>query len=90
MTDAQEYFFTVNEYVTLQTHVCKGHCTHKAVQLGHRGLVTRMTDVPHLDATLAAGVDMTRGVTDGDSTDHLPVAESIDLSCVARDARTDQ
>lgn len=64
--------------------------THEAVQLGNRSLVARVTDVPHLDAALAAGVDMTRRVTDGDSTHHLPVAEGIDLSCVARDARADQ
>ena len=76
--------------VTLQCCVCTGHCTHKAVQLGYRGLVARVTDVPHLDAALAAGVDMTRRVTNGDSTHHLPVAQSIDLPCVARDARADQ
>lgn len=65
-------------------------CTHKAVQLGYRGLVAWVTDVPHFDTALAASVDMTRWVTDGDSTHHLPVAKSIDLSCVARDAWTDQ
>lgn len=49
-----------------------------------------MTDVPHLDAALAAGVDVTRRVTDGDRAHHLSVAEGIDLSCVARDAGADQ
>lgn len=64
--------------------------THKAVQLGHGGLVARVTDVPNLDAALAAGVNMTRGVTDGDRAHHLPVAQSIDLACVAGNARADQ
>lgn len=64
--------------------------THEAVQLGHGGLVARMADVPHFNAALTAGVDVARGVTDGDGAHHLPVAQSIDLASVARDARTDQ
>lgn len=76
----------------MQCPVCQASLsfTHKAVQLGYRGLVARVTDVPHLDAALAPGVDMSRRVTDGDGAHHLPVAESIDLSRVARDARADQ
>jgi len=58
--------------------------------LGYRGLVARVTDVPHLYTTLAASVDMTRGVTDGNSAHHLPVAQSIDLTSMAWDARPDQ
>lgn len=46
-----------------------------------------MTDVPHFDAAFATSVDMTGRIADGDSTYHLPVGESIDLSCMARDAR---
>lgn len=65
-------------------------CTHKAVQLGNRGLVARVTDIPHLDTALAAGINVTCRVTDGNSTHHLPVGESIDLSSMARDARADQ
>lgn len=49
-----------------------------------------MTDVPHFNAALAASVDMARGVTDGDSAHHLPVAKSIDLSCMSWNAWTDQ
>lgn len=49
-----------------------------------------MTDVPHLHAALAAGVDMARGVADGDGAHHLPVAKSIDLSCMPWNAWTDQ
>lgn len=63
--------------------------SYKAIQLGNRGLVTRMTDVPHLHAAFAPGIDMTSWVTDGDSTYHLSVAESIDLSCMAWDAGAD-
>lgn len=65
-------------------------CTHKAVQLGNRGLVSWVTDVPHLHATLATSVDMACWVTDGNRTYHLPVAQSIDLSSVARDVWADQ
>lgn len=64
--------------------------THEAVQLGHGRLVARMADVPHFNAALAAGVDVARGVTDGDGAHHLPVAQSIDLASVARDAWADQ
>lgn len=64
--------------------------THEAVQLGHGRLVARMADVPHFNAALTAGVDVARGVTDGDGAHHLPVAQSIDLASVARDAWTDQ
>lgn len=56
----------------------------------YRGFVAGVTDVPHLDAALPAGVDVACGVTDGDSTHHFSVAQGVDLSCVARDARTDQ
>lgn len=65
-------------------------CTHKAVQLGNWGLVSWVTDVPHLHATLATSVDMACRVTDGNRTHHLPVAESIDLSSVARNVWADQ
>lgn len=49
-----------------------------------------MADVPHFNAALTAGVDVARGVTDGDGAHHLPVAQGIDLASVARDARADQ
>jgi hypothetical protein len=49
-----------------------------------------MTDVPDLDAALAACVDMARGVADGDSTDHLTMVQCVDLACMARDARAHQ
>lgn len=65
-------------------------CSYKAVQLGHRRLVARVADVPHFDAAFAAGVDMARGVADGDGAHHLPMAESVDLACVTRNARTNQ
>lgn len=82
------YSVTVH-FVTAQHHA-SFHCTYKAVQLGHRRLVARVADVPHLDAALAAGVDMARGVADGDGAHHLPVAESVDLACVTWNARTNQ
>lgn len=64
--------------------------THKAIQLGDRGLVARMTDIPHLYAAFTTGVDVACGVTNGDSTHHLSVAERINLPCMARNAWTNQ
>lgn len=64
--------------------------TYQAVQLGHWTLAARLADVPDLDAALAASVDVTRGVADGDGAHHLPVAQRVDLASVARDARAYQ
>lgn len=64
--------------------------THEAVQLGHGGLVAGMADVPHFNAALTAGVDVARGVADGDGAHHLAVAEGVDLACVAWNAWTHQ
>lgn len=64
--------------------------TYQAVQLGYWTLAARLADVPDLDATLAASVDMTGGVADGDGADHFPVAQRVDLASVARDARAYQ
>lgn len=65
-------------------------CSYQTVQLGHRALAAWLADVPDLDAALAAGVDVTRGVADGDGAHHLPVAQRVDLAGVARDARAHQ
>lgn len=67
-----------------------GSNTHEAVQLGHGGLVSRVTDVPHLDASLATGVDVPRGVANGYGAHHISVAEGVDLARVARDAGADE
>lgn len=49
-----------------------------------------MADVPHFNAALTAGVDVARGVADGDGAHHLAVAEGVDLACVAWNAWTHQ
>lgn len=75
----------------LRTHSWSKHLqTYQAVQLGHWTLAARLADVPDLDATLAASVDVPRGVADGDGADHFPVAQRVDLASVARDARAYQ
>lgn len=58
--------------------------------MGHWALAAWLADVPDLDTTLAAGVDVTCGVADGDSAHHFPVAQRVDLASVARDARAYQ
>lgn len=64
--------------------------SYQAVELGHWALAARLADVPDLDATFAPGVDVTRGVADGDGAHHLPVAQRVDLTGVAWDARAYQ
>lgn len=59
---------------------------HQAVQLGDGALAAGLADVPDLDAALAAGVDVARGVADGDGAHHLAVAQRVDLPRVPRDA----
>lgn len=59
---------------------------YQAVKLGHRTLAAWLADVPNLDTTFAASVDMTGGITDGDGTHYFPMAQSVDLASVARDA----
>lgn len=63
---------------------------HQAVQLGDGALAAGLADVPDLDAALAAGVDVARGVADGDGAHHLAVAQRVDLPRVPRDARPRQ
>ena len=60
---------------------------YQAVQLGHGTLAARLADVPDLNAALATGVDVARGVADGDGAHHLAVAQRVDLASVAWDAR---
>ena len=63
---------------------------YQAVQLGNWTLASRLADVPDFDTTLATSVDVTCGVTDGDSAHHFPVAQSVDLASMTRDARANQ
>ena len=58
--------------------------------MGHWALAARLADVPDLDTALAASVDVTRGVADGDSAHHFPMAQCVDLASVAWDAGTYQ
>lgn len=64
--------------------------SYQAVELGHWALAARLADVPDLDTALAAGVDVTCGVADGDSAHHFPVAQCVDLASMAWDARAYQ
>lgn len=59
--------------------------THQAIQLTN-GRLARLADVPHLDAALAAGVDVLGGRRYGDRADHLTVRQRRHLARVARDA----
>ena len=63
---------------------------YQAVELGHWALASWLADVPDFHAALAAGVDVTCGVADGDGTHNFPVAQCVDLAGVARDARANQ
>lgn len=63
---------------------------YQTVQLRHRALAAWLTDVPDLDAALAASVDMACGVTDGDGTHHLAMAQRVDLAGVPGDTRSNQ
>lgn len=54
--------------------------------MGHWALAAWLADVPDLDTTLAAGVDVTCGIADGDGAHHFPVAECVDLASVPWDA----
>lgn len=58
--------------------------------MGHWALAAWLADVPDLDAALATGVDVARGVADGDSAHHLPMAQCVDLASVAWNARAYQ
>ena len=63
---------------------------YQAVQLRNGALAARLADVPDLDAALAAGVDVARGVANGDGAHHLTVVQRVDLAGVARDPRANQ
>lgn len=65
-------------------------CSYQTVELGHWALAAWLADVPDLDTALAASVDVTRGVADGDGAHHLSVAQCVDLAGVAWDARAYQ
>lgn len=58
--------------------------------MGHRALAARLADVPDLDTSLAACVNVACRVADGDGADHFAVAQRVNLACVAWDAGADQ
>lgn len=64
--------------------------THQAVELRHWALVTWVTDIPHLDTTLPSCVNVSSGVTDGNSTHHLAMVQCVDLTGVTRNPRAHQ
>lgn len=58
---------------------------HQTVQLGDGALAAWLADVPDLHAAFATSVNVPRGVADGHSAHHLPVAECVDLPGVPGD-----
>lgn len=64
--------------------------THQTVKLRHRALVSWVTDIPHLDATLPSCVNVSSGVTDGHGAHHLAVVQRVYLTGVTRDPRAHQ
>lgn len=64
--------------------------TYQAIQLRDGVLVSRLGDVPRLDATLAAGVDVLGGVRDRYGAYHFAVVEGANLAGVPRNPRSYQ
>lgn len=92
----KQHYSTQDSHQTLDMSLQPSNClpsslvSHQTVQLGHGALAARLADVPHLDAALSSGVDVTRGGADGDGAHHLAVVQGVDLTCVARDPRAQQ
>ena len=63
---------------------------YQTVELRHWAFGDGLTDVPHLDTALATRVHIFGRVADGNSTHHLAMTQSIDLSCVSRDPWTNE
>lgn len=72
------------------TEMWIGGGPHQTIQLRHRTLAAGLADVPDFDTAFATGIDVTCGVADGNSTDHLAVAQRVDLTGVARNTWADQ
>lgn len=64
--------------------------THQTVKLRDRALISRVADVPDLDAALPTRVHVSRGVADGHCAHHLPVVQGVDLASVSGNARSDE
>jgi len=64
--------------------------THQTVQLRHWALVSGVTNVPDLDATLPSCVNVSGGVTDGNGAHHLSMVQCVDLTGVARNPWANQ
>lgn len=63
---------------------------YQAVQLRHRALAARLAYVPDLHAAFATRVDVAGGVADGHCTDHLPMAQCVDLAGMTWNAWANQ
>lgn len=63
---------------------------YQTVQLRHRALAARLTDVPDFDTAFATSVDMTCGVANGYCAHHLTVVQRVDLTGMAWDTGSDQ
>ena len=62
----------------------------QTIQLRHRSLAARLTDVPHLDTPLAPGVHILGGVGHGHGADHITMRQTVDLTNVPRYSRANQ
>lgn len=56
---------------------------YQAVQLWNWALWTWLTDVPHFDAAFTTSIHVFGWVWDGYGTNHLSVAEGVDLASVS-------
>lgn len=66
------------------------HHTHQAVKLRYRALVSWVTNVPDLDASLPSCVNVSGGITDSNSAHHLSMVQCVDLTGMAWDPWADQ
>lgn len=59
--------------------------THQTVKLWYRALVSWVTNVPDLDASLPSCVNVSGGITDSNSAHHLSMVQCVDLTGMAWD-----
>lgn len=54
----------------------------------HAGTADTLADVPNLDATLAASIDVLGRIRDCDCADHLAMSQSVNLARVTWNSRS--
>lgn len=73
--------------VLIQVQTTASPATYQAIQLGDGALGARLADIPNLHAALSPRVHMPGWVADSHGTHHLAMAQGIDLTGMAGDAR---